>query len=110
MMPLACFLQATSGKLTRINFIDSTSLEVCHPNQAKQHKVLKDQAGWGKSSGKWCFGLKLYLIANNEGELLAATLIPENTDEGLIAYSYHPTKPSPDLNHIELETLPMTIP
>lgn len=202
-MPLACFLQTTLGELTGISFIDATSLEVCHPNRAKQNKVFKDQAGWGKSSVKWYFGLKLHLIINDKGELLAVTLTPGNTDDrnpvpemakqltgklfgdkgyvsqalfeslyqqgltliarrrknmtnrlmslldkvllrkraiiesvndqlknicqiehsrhrsganflanllgGLIAYSYHPTKPSLDLTHKDLEALPMAI-
>ena len=80
-MPLACFLQTTLGELTGISFIDATSIEVCHPNRAKQHKVFKDQAGWGKSSVKWYFGLKLHLIINDKGELLAVTLTPGNTDD-----------------------------
>ena len=80
-MPLACFLKTTFGELTGISFIDSTALAVCHPNRAKQHKVLKAQAGWGKSSVKWYFGLKLHLIINDKGELLAVTLTPGNTDD-----------------------------
>ena len=80
-MPLACFLQTTLGELTGISFIDTTSIEVCHPNRAKQHKVLKAQAGWGKSSVKWYFGLKLHLIINDKGELLAVTITPGNTDD-----------------------------
>ena len=80
-MPLACFLQTTFGELTGISFIDATSLEVCHPNRAKQHQVFKEQAGWGKSSVKWYFGLKLHLIINDKGELLAVTLTPGNTDD-----------------------------
>ena len=43
--------------------------------------MLKDQAGWGKSSVKWYFGLKLHLIVNDCGELLAAALTPGNTDD-----------------------------
>lgn len=46
---LACFLQTTFGKVTGISFIDTTSVEVCHPNRAHSHKVLKDQSGWGKA-------------------------------------------------------------
>jgi len=55
-MALACFLQTTLGDITGISFIDSTTIAVCHPNRAKQHKVFKDQAGWGKSLVKWYFG------------------------------------------------------
>lgn len=78
---LACFLQTTFGELTGISFIDATSVEVCHPNRARSHKVLKDQSGWGKSSVKWYFGLKLHLIINDRGQLLAAALTPGNTDD-----------------------------
>ena len=80
-MLLGCYLQTTFGDLTGISFIDATSIEVCHPNRAHSHKVLKAQSGWGKSSVKWYFGLKLHLIINDRGELLAAALTPGNTDE-----------------------------
>lgn len=80
-MALGCFLQTTFGELTGISFIDATSIEVCHPNRAHSHKVLKAQSGWGKSSVKWYFGLKLHLIINDCGELLAAALTPGNTDD-----------------------------
>ncbi len=80
-MLLGCFLQTTFGELTGISFVDSTSIEVCHPNRARQNRVFKDQAGWGKSSVKWYFGLKLHLIINDKGELLAVRLTPGNTDD-----------------------------
>ncbi|PZO56830.1 MAG: hypothetical protein DCF15_08145, partial [Phormidesmis priestleyi] len=41
-------MQTTFGDLTGISFIDSTSTEVCHPNRAHSHKVLKDPSGWGE--------------------------------------------------------------
>lgn len=78
---LARLLQTTFGAVTGISFIDSTAIEVCHPNRAHSHKVLKDQADWGKSSVKWYFGLKLHLIVSDRGELLAAALTPGNTDD-----------------------------
>ena len=80
-MALAYFLQTTFGELTGISFIDATSVAICHPNRAKQNKVFKGQADWGKSSVKWYFGFKLQLIINDQGELLAATLTPGNTDD-----------------------------
>jgi hypothetical protein len=55
-MALIYFLQTTFDDLTGISFIDSTSVVVCHPNRAKQNKVFKHQADWGKSSVKWYFG------------------------------------------------------
>jgi len=85
---LACFLQTTFGAPSDISFIDSTSVEVCHPNRARAHKVFKGQAGWGKSAVKWYFGFKLHLIINDSGELLADVLTPGNTDD---------RKPVPDM-------------
>jgi len=38
-------------------------------------------AGWGKSLVGWYFGFHLHLIINDQGELLAATLTPGNTDD-----------------------------
>ena len=67
--------------MTGIGFIDSTSIEVCHPNRARAHKVFKDLAGWGKSSVCWHFGFKLHLIINDRGEILAFALTPGNTDD-----------------------------
>ncbi|MGB3791033.1 MAG: IS982 family transposase [Phormidesmis sp.] len=91
-MALACFLQTTFGELTGISFIDATSVVVCDPNRARSNKVFKDQAHWGRSSVKWYFGLKLHLIINDKGELLAATLTPGNIDD---------RKPVPEMaNHL----------
>jgi Transposase DDE domain len=48
-MRLWSFLNTCSGEMTGIGFVDSTSIEVCHPNHACAHRVFKDLAGWGKS-------------------------------------------------------------
>ena len=77
-MPLDCFLQTTFSDLTGI---DSTSLEICYPNRAKQYKVLKAQTGWGKSFIRYYLGLKLHLIINDKGAFLAVTLTPGNTND-----------------------------
>ena len=81
-MGLVCFLNSCCfGELTGVSFIDSTSLEVCHPNRASAHKTFKGLAGWGKSSVAWYFGFKLHLVINDRGELLAVALTPGNTDD-----------------------------
>lgn len=81
-MGLVCFLNSCCfGELTGVSFIDSTSLEVCHPNRARAHKTFKGLAGWGKSSVAWYFGFKLHLVINDRGELLAVALTPGNTDD-----------------------------
>lgn len=81
-MALACFLnRCCFGEVTGLSFIDSTPLSICHVKRAKANKTFKRFAGWGKSSVGWYFGFKLHLIINDQGELLAATLTPGNTDD-----------------------------
>lgn len=85
---------------------------------------------------RWYFGLKLHLIINNYGELLEKTLLRKhsiietvsdqlknlcqiehsphrrpsnflvNLVSGLIAYAYHPDKPSLGISDDELKALP----
>jgi hypothetical protein len=43
--------------------------------------VFKDLAAWGKSAICWYFGFKLYLIINDQGELLAFQISPGNLDD-----------------------------
>lgn len=81
-MALVSFLNTQClGEVTGVSFIDSTSLSVCHVKRAQSHRTFKAVAGWGKSSVGWYFGFKLHLIINHQGELLAATLTPGNTDD-----------------------------
>jgi hypothetical protein len=81
LIPLMYYLNSQKGQSTGINFIDSTSLPVCHPKRAKRNKLFKNLAGWGKSSVSWYFGFKLHLIINDSGELLAFQITPGNTDD-----------------------------
>lgn len=81
LMLLCCYLYTRTGEMTGIAFIDSTPIEVCHPNRAKSHKVFKDLVGWGKNAMGWHFGFKLHLVINECGELLAFQLTPANTDD-----------------------------
>jgi hypothetical protein len=78
LMPLTIFLHGITGKETGIYFADSTSLDVCHIKREKRHKVFKGIATKGKNSMGWFFGLKLHLIINNEGELMACKITAAN--------------------------------
>jgi hypothetical protein len=81
-MPLVSFLNSQRlGELTGVSFIDSTPIRVCHIKRASTHKTFNGLAQWGKSSLGWYFGFKLHLIINDQGELLAMTLTPGNTDD-----------------------------
>jgi hypothetical protein len=81
LMGLLYFLNTCTGEMTGISFVDSTSLEVCHPKRVHSHKVFKDLAGWGKSSVGWYFGFKLHLMINDRGQILAFALTEGNVDD-----------------------------
>ncbi|WP_293113841.1 IS982 family transposase [Moorena sp. SIO4G3] len=80
-MLLSCFLKTRMGENTRIAFVYSTPIEVCHPCRARSHKVFGDLPQWGKNSIGWYYGFKLHLIINDRGELLAFKLTAANTDD-----------------------------
>jgi hypothetical protein len=80
-VPMLAYLQNRFGSCTGISFIDSTSLEVCHPKRISQHRVFAADARRGKTSTGWFFGLKLHLAVNDRGELLACCLTPGNVDD-----------------------------
>ena len=81
LLPLCAYLQQSFGDCTGINFVDSTSIAVCHNRRIKRNKVFKHLAATGKTSMGWFFGFKLHLIINDQGELLAVYLTPGNVDD-----------------------------
>lgn len=81
-IPLIMFInQSCLGRSRGINFIDSTTLKVCHIKREKQHKVFKDIATKGKGTMGWFFGFKLHLVINDRGEILSFYLSKANTDD-----------------------------
>ena len=68
---LILFSQINAGKRTGIYFIDSTCLPVCHLKRSKRHKTFDEIAQYGRTSVGWFFGLKLHIIINDRGELMA---------------------------------------
>ncbi len=81
LIPLCLYLHLHRGHSTGINFIDSTSLEICLNERAKRNRVFKGLANWGKSSLGWYFGFKLHLIINEFGEILSFIITPANVDD-----------------------------
>ncbi len=69
--PLTIFTQVNGGKRTGIYYIDSSCLPVCHLKRSKQHKTFDAIAEYGRTSVGWFFGLKLHIVTNDKGELLA---------------------------------------
>lgn len=68
---LILFAQIRSGKRTGIYYIDSTCLPVCHIKRSRRHKTFDEIAKYGRTSVGWFFGLKLHLVINDRGELIA---------------------------------------
>ena len=79
--PLSAYLKSLYGRCTGISFIDSTALEVCDNHRIHNHKVFEGFAEHGKGSMGWFYGLKLHLVINDCGEILACQLTPGNIDD-----------------------------
>lgn len=79
--PLSAYLKSLYGSCSGISFIDSTALEVCDSHRIHQHKVLLGLAQRGKGSMGWFYGLKLHLVINDRGEILACQITPGNVDD-----------------------------
>ena len=85
--PLTLFVQLRSGKRTGIYYIDSSCLPVCHMKRSKRHRTFGEIAQYGRTSVGWFFGLKLHLVINDKGELMAFRLTQGNRHDGKEAAS-----------------------
>ena len=81
LIPLCAYLQARRAQSTGIQFIDSTSLKVCHNKRINRNKVFEYTARRGKSTMDWFFGFKLHLVINEGGEILNVRLTRGNCDD-----------------------------
>lgn len=79
--PLCAYLKSLYGRCTGISFIDSTSLPVCDNHRIHMNKVFQGVAERGKGSMGWFYGLKLHLVINDRGEILACQITPGNIDD-----------------------------
>lgn len=79
--PLSAYLKSLYGSCSGLSFIDSTALEVCDNHRIHQHKVFLGLAERGKDSMGWFYGLKLHLVINDRGEILACQITPGNVDD-----------------------------
>ena len=79
--PLSAYLKSLYRRCRGISFIDSTALEMCDPHRFHNHKVFDGLAERGKGSMGWFYGLKLHLVVNDCGKILACQLTPGNTDD-----------------------------
>ena len=63
------FLHISTVKMTRISFIDSIPITVCHRCRVSSHKVFEGLVKSGKNSVGWYFGFKPDLVINEYREL-----------------------------------------
>lgn len=80
-LPLHLLLHMLMGEKTGVYFIDSTALPVCHNRRIHRHKTFAGLAERGKTSMGWFFGLKLHIIINNKGQLMAAKITRGNVND-----------------------------
>lgn len=85
--PLTLFTQFKSGKRTGMYYIDSSCLPVCNVKRSKRHKTFAEVAKYGKTSIGWFFGLKLHLVINEKGELIAFKITKGNKHDSQEALS-----------------------
>lgn len=83
--PLTLFTQFKCGKKTGIYYIDSSCLPVCHLKRSKRHQVFDSIAQYGKTSVGWFFGLKVHLVVNHNGELIAFKITQGNRHDSAVA-------------------------
>lgn len=77
-VPLFAFLHHHRGAVTRISYVDSTKIQVCHNKRISRNKVFAKLAKTGKTTAGWFFGFKLHLIVNDRGEIISFQLSQGN--------------------------------
>jgi hypothetical protein len=77
-VPICAYFTSLKGKPTGIEFIDSTSIKVCHNIRIPRHKTFDVIAQRGKGTMGWFDGFKLHLIVNYQGEIVVAKVTTGN--------------------------------
>lgn len=80
--PMTLFTHLHCGDHTGVYYIDSSCLPVCHIKRSKRHKTFGEVAAYGKTSVAWFFGLKLHIVINDRGELIAFKITSGNHHDG----------------------------
>ena len=70
-----------TGKRTRVYYVDATKMEACHYKRSGRNKVFKNMADYGCTSIGKFFGMKLHLVINDRGELIAFKLTSGNVHD-----------------------------
>jgi len=80
-VPFCILLQNLFGEETGIYIADPTALPVCHNKRINRNRVFKEIAQRGKTTMGWFYGLKLHMVINHKGSIMAVKITPGNVDE-----------------------------
>jgi IS5 family transposase len=80
-VPMCAYFTSLKGKRTGLEFIDSTSIKVCHNIRIPRHKTFDGIAQRGKGTMGWFYGFKLHLVVNHHGEIVAAKVTTGNVHD-----------------------------
>src|ERR1700750_2183450 len=83
-VPLMVLLHSLSGEETGVYFADAFKLAVCHNRRIHRHKVFDGLAARGKTSMGWFFGLKLHVVINHKGQIVALKITPGNIADSAV--------------------------
>ena len=83
-VPLMVLLHSLSGEETGLYFGDSSKLAVCHNRRIDRHRVFAGLAARGKTSMGWFFGLKLHVVINHKGQIMAVKITAGNVADGSV--------------------------
>ena len=64
-----------------VKYTDATDIPVCLKKNADSHKVMKDIAGFGRSTKGWFYGLKMTMTRDYDGQLLALRFTKPNASD-----------------------------
>jgi hypothetical protein len=78
---MCAYFTSLKGKTTGIEFIDSTSIKVCHNIRITRHKTFDGIAQRVKDTMGWFYGFKLHLIVNYQCEIVAAKVTLVNVHD-----------------------------
>jgi transposase len=71
-----------------LKFVDSTKLEVCKIWRAGEHKTMEKLASKSKSTTGWFYGLKLHIMCDEQGNLLAISFTSGNVDDRTVLANF----------------------
>jgi hypothetical protein len=81
---LMVLLHSLSGEKTGLYFAASTKLAVCHNRRIHRHKVFDGLAARSRTSMGWFYGLKLHVVINHKGQIVALKITPGNTADSTL--------------------------